>query len=156
MNAYAPFWQVTGEALDHCLVAHGIADKNVREKLMGAYLALDPFPEVPAMLDALARAGKRLAILSNGNPEMLEPMVAASGWPALRRGAERRYGEGLQGRSPSLSPGRNAPQCETGEGVLPLVQLLGCPRRAQFGFDGVVGQSDRRARRQSSGASSAS
>jgi 2-haloacid dehalogenase len=79
MNAYAPFWQVTGEALDHCLVAHGIADKNVREKLMSAYLALDPFPEVPAMLDALARAGKRLAILSNGNPEMLEPMVAASG-----------------------------------------------------------------------------
>ena len=79
MNAYAPFWQVTGEALDHCLAAHGIAEKSVREKLMSAYLALDPFPEVPAMLDALARAGKRLAILSNGNPEMLEPMVKASG-----------------------------------------------------------------------------
>ena len=79
MNAYAPFWQVTGEALDHCLAAHGIADKSVREKLMSAYLALDPFPEVPAMLDGLTRAGKRLAILSNGNPEMLDPMVKASG-----------------------------------------------------------------------------
>ncbi len=53
MAAYAPFWQVTGEALDHCLAAHGIADPSVREKLMGAYLALDPFPEVPAMLDRL-------------------------------------------------------------------------------------------------------
>jgi len=83
MGSYARFWQVTGEALDHCLAAHGIADatgsESVREKLMGAYLALDPFPEVPAMLDRLKRAGMRLAILSNGNPEMLDPMVAASG-----------------------------------------------------------------------------
>jgi 2-haloacid dehalogenase len=79
MGAYAKFWQVTGEALDHCLAAHGIADPSVRDKLMGAYLALDPFPEVPATLDRLTRAGKRLAILSNGNPEMLDPMVKASG-----------------------------------------------------------------------------
>lgn len=79
MGAYAPFWQVTGEALDHCLAAHGIADPSVRERLMGAYLALDPFPEVPAMLDRLRRAGVRCAILSNGNPGMLDPMVRASG-----------------------------------------------------------------------------
>ena len=79
MGAYAKFWQVTGEALEHCLAAHGIADASVRDKLMGAYLALDPFPEVPVMLDRLTRAGKRLAILSNGNPEMLDPMVKASG-----------------------------------------------------------------------------
>jgi 2-haloacid dehalogenase len=79
MGAYAPFWQVTGEALDNCLATFGIADPSVREKLLGAYLELDPFPEVPAMLDKLLRAGKRLAILSNGNPEMLEPMVKASG-----------------------------------------------------------------------------
>src|SRR4029077_12759389 len=53
MGAYAPFWQVTGEELDTCLATFGITDKNVREKLLGAYLALDPFPEVPAMLDTL-------------------------------------------------------------------------------------------------------
>jgi 2-haloacid dehalogenase len=79
MGSYAKFWQVTGEALDHCLAAHGIADAVVRDKLMGAYLALDPFPEVPSMLDALKRAGMRLAILSNGNPEMLDRMVTVSG-----------------------------------------------------------------------------
>src|ERR1044071_2468516 len=79
MGVYDKFWQVTGEALDHCLAAHGIADAGVRDKLMRAYLALDPFPEVPAMLDRLVRAGKRLAILSNGNSEMLDPMVTASG-----------------------------------------------------------------------------
>ena len=79
MAMYAPFWQVTGEALDNCLATHGIADPGVREKLMGAYLALDPFPEVPAMLDRLRAAGMRRAILSNGNPEMLDRMVATSG-----------------------------------------------------------------------------
>lgn len=79
MGAYDKFWQVTGEALDHCLAAHGIAPDGVRDKLMGAYLALDPFPEVPAMLEALKRAGLRLAILSNGNPGMLDPMMAACG-----------------------------------------------------------------------------
>ena len=82
MGAYAKFWQVTGEALDHCLAVHGIADPAVRDRLLGAYLALDPFAEVPAMLDALKRAGMRLAILSNGNPEMLDPMVKASGLTA--------------------------------------------------------------------------
>jgi len=46
MGAYAKFWQVTGEALDHCLAAHGIEDPGVRDKLLSAYLALDPFPEV--------------------------------------------------------------------------------------------------------------
>lgn len=79
MGAYAPFWQVTGEALDHCLAAHGIADATIRERLMGAYQTLEPFPEVPAMLARLHAAGKRLAILSNGDPGMLDPMVAASG-----------------------------------------------------------------------------
>ena len=79
MGTYSPFWQVTGDALDNCLATFGIADKAVREKLMGAYLALDPFPEVPAMLEKLKKAGKRLAILSNGNPDMLDPMVKASG-----------------------------------------------------------------------------
>ena len=82
MGTYAKFWQVTGEALDHCLAAHGLADKALRDRLMNAYLGLDPFPEVPAMIKALRTVGLRLAILSNGNPEMLEPMVAASGLAA--------------------------------------------------------------------------
>jgi len=79
MGSYAKFWQVTSEALDHCLAAQDIKESSMRDKLLGAYLALDPFVEVPAMLDRLQRAGMRLAILSNGNPEMLDPMVAASG-----------------------------------------------------------------------------
>src|SRR3954462_10706057 len=75
MGDYAPFWQVTGEALDHCLAAHGIADPSVREKLMNADLALDPFAEGPAPLDRLGRAGVRCGTWSNCNPETAEPEV---------------------------------------------------------------------------------
>ena len=78
MKEYEPFWNVTAEALDHCLAAHGIADLAVRTALLDSYLRLDPYPEVAAMVTSLTNLGIRLAILSNGNPEMLEPMVAAS------------------------------------------------------------------------------
>jgi 2-haloacid dehalogenase len=77
---YAPFWQVTGEALRHCLLACDLPpDGALREKLMQAYLVLDPFPEVRSTLDALHAAEMPLAILSNGNPEMLEAVVRNTG-----------------------------------------------------------------------------
>jgi 2-haloacid dehalogenase len=71
MGAYAPFWQVTGEALDYAMDALGIADDELRERLMQLYLTLDPFPEVPATLKILKQAGIKTAILTNGSPEMI-------------------------------------------------------------------------------------
>jgi 2-haloacid dehalogenase len=79
MGAYAPFWQVTGEALDHCLEACAVTVPGIRERLMEAYLHLDPFPEVPAMLQALRAGGMRTAILSNGDPPMLGAVVRNTG-----------------------------------------------------------------------------
>ena len=79
MGSYAPFWQVTGEALDHCLEACKITAPDIRDKLMDAYLHLDPFPEVPATLRALRAAGMRTAILSNGDPQMLGQVVRNTG-----------------------------------------------------------------------------
>jgi 2-haloacid dehalogenase len=79
MGAYAPFWQVTGEALDHCLEACGITTPDIRDELMNAYLRLDPFPEVPATLRALRGGGMRTAILSNGDPGMLGEVVKNTG-----------------------------------------------------------------------------
>lgn len=83
MGQYAPFWQVTGEALGHCLRACGLPpDGALHERLMQAYLALDPFPEIASTLDALRAANMRTAILSNGNPEMLETVVRNTGLAA--------------------------------------------------------------------------
>ena len=71
MSAYAPFWQVTGEALDYAMVTLGITDDELREQLMQRYLKLDPFPDVAATLKILKQAGIRTAILTNGSPEMI-------------------------------------------------------------------------------------
>ncbi|ROR34554.1 haloacid dehalogenase type II [Inmirania thermothiophila] len=79
MGRYVDFWQVTGEALDHALDAVGLADAGLREELMGLYARLDAYPEVPQVLEALRARGLRLAILSNGAPEMLASAVEAAG-----------------------------------------------------------------------------
>jgi 2-haloacid dehalogenase len=47
---------------------------------MENYLHLDPYPEARDALDALAALeGRRLAILSNGSPRMLQKLVRNSG-----------------------------------------------------------------------------
>lgn len=71
MGAYAPFWQVTGEALDVAMQTLGLADAKLRADLMDCYRNIDPFPEVPGVLGRLKAKGVRLAILSNGSPDML-------------------------------------------------------------------------------------
>ena len=76
---HADFWQVTGDALDFTLETLEIADAALRERLMNLYLALDAFPEVPAMLKRLKAAGFKTAILSNGSPPMLDAIVGNAG-----------------------------------------------------------------------------
>lgn len=79
MGTHAPFWQVTGEALDYAMDALDIADTALRERLMELYLRLDAFPEVPGMLKALRNAGLKTAILTNGSPEMIEAACRHAG-----------------------------------------------------------------------------
>ena len=74
-NRHADFWQVTGDALDFTLETLGLQRAELRARLMALYLALDAFPEVPALLPRLKGAGLRLAILSNGTPSMLGAIV---------------------------------------------------------------------------------
>jgi hypothetical protein len=65
----------------------------------------------------------------------------------VRGGDQRRCGKGLQGRRQGLPPGRGALQRKAGQGVLPVVQLLGRPRRGAFRLCHGVGQPQRRTRR---------
>jgi 2-haloacid dehalogenase len=81
---YAPFWQVTGEALDFALETLGLAgDAALRARLMELYLRLDAFPEVPAVLRTLRARGLATATLSNGSPDMLGAACASSGLDGL-------------------------------------------------------------------------
>ncbi|MBW8906714.1 MAG: haloacid dehalogenase type II [Betaproteobacteria bacterium] len=76
MQRYAPFSTVTREALRYSSAALGLPLADHERSLMDAYLHLAPFPEVPAALERLAL---KRAILSNGSPDMLEPLVRNSG-----------------------------------------------------------------------------
>jgi 2-haloacid dehalogenase len=80
MRARHPdFWQVTGDALDYTLDTLGLADAQLRQRLMGLYLRLEAFPEVPGVLKSLKAEGYATAILSNGSPEMLARVVEGAG-----------------------------------------------------------------------------
>jgi 2-haloacid dehalogenase len=76
MQRYAPFSTVTRDALAYSCAALGLEAAPHLETLMAEYLALAPFPEVPK---ALSRLAMKKAILSNGSPDMLEPLVRNSG-----------------------------------------------------------------------------
>jgi 2-haloacid dehalogenase len=75
MGRYVPFSQVTREALAWSLAFLKL-EKNEKaiDALMQEYLRLDTFPDVKETLAKLK--DKRLAILSNGSPDMLDPVVA--------------------------------------------------------------------------------
>ncbi len=79
MGQHAPFWQVTGEALDYALETLEVEDRALRDRLMQLYLELDTFPEVTDVLTALKNAGRKTAILTNGSPEMIAAAVENSG-----------------------------------------------------------------------------
>lgn len=77
---YAPFWQVTGEALDYALETLDLPqDGDLRTRLMELYRVLGTFPEVPEVLRKLREAGFVTAILSNGSPDMLDSAVQSAG-----------------------------------------------------------------------------
>jgi 2-haloacid dehalogenase len=78
MRRYAPFSTVTREALAHACQALGLELTAERmEALMAEYTMLAMYPEAPKALASLR--GVKKAILSNGSPDMLEPLVAHSG-----------------------------------------------------------------------------
>jgi 2-haloacid dehalogenase len=87
MGRHADFWRVTGDALDHACARLGVDPAPIREPLMQAYLALDAYPEVVGVLERLRGGGIRLAILSNGAPDMLAAGVKSAGieglWDAI-------------------------------------------------------------------------
>jgi len=79
MGAHTDFEQVTGDALDFALAQAGIADTDLRRRLMALYFTLDAYPEVPDMLRRLKAKGLKTAILSNGSPAMLAAAVQSAG-----------------------------------------------------------------------------
>lgn len=76
MRRYVPFSQVTREALAYACEALGLAlDEPKTAVLIDEYLKLALYPDVGDALAALKNAGHKLAILTNGSPDMIDPLV---------------------------------------------------------------------------------
>jgi 2-haloacid dehalogenase len=83
-NTYKPFWEVTQDALVFTCRKFGLdLTLDAQTQLMGQYAKLQAFPENLGVLQALKARGLKLAILSNGNPDMLNAAVQAAGMQDL-------------------------------------------------------------------------
>ena len=84
MGRHRDFWLVTGDALVYAARSLDLDLTAARRaRLMDAYLSLEAFPDVRPGLDALRARGVRLAILSNGEPRMLEAAARSAGIDTL-------------------------------------------------------------------------
>lgn len=76
---HGTFRAATEQGLDYAIAVAGGVPRGVREKLLGAYDVLSAYPEVPDVLRALKARGAKVAILSNGDPDMLASAVSSAG-----------------------------------------------------------------------------
>jgi 2-haloacid dehalogenase len=80
MARHKDFWELTDDALVYVTKSLKLdLSTDKRRQLMDAYLRLTAFPDVKPGLEALKKRGLRLAIMSNGEPKMLEAAAATAG-----------------------------------------------------------------------------
>ena len=78
MRRYVPFSQVTRDALVYSCAALGLKlDPENESALMAEYLKLSVYSDVPRALQKLS--GLKQAILTNGSPDMILPLVRGAG-----------------------------------------------------------------------------
>ncbi|MBN3753421.1 haloacid dehalogenase type II [Paraburkholderia sp. Tr-20389] len=81
---YQPFWNITLDALRFSARKLGLSLNAAGEKrLMDEYACLSAFPDVLPALRRLRELQTGLAILSNGNPQMLDIAVKSAGMSGL-------------------------------------------------------------------------
>ena len=84
MGRHKDFWQLTDDGLVFASKSLKLdLTPEKRKRLMEAYLSLTAFPDVKPGLEALKKQGLRLAILSNGEPRMLEAAAKSAGIDSL-------------------------------------------------------------------------
>ena len=77
MKRHKDFWQVTEDSLDKSMKAYEI-DFSMRNELLDLYKILSPFKEVSEVLKSLKEKDFKLAILSNGTPNLLNELVTSN------------------------------------------------------------------------------
>ena len=74
MERHKDFWKITEDSLDKAMKVFEI-DASMKNELLDLYKILSPYPEVKDTLQKLKDKNYKLAILSNGTPELLNELV---------------------------------------------------------------------------------
>ena len=74
MRKHKNFWEITEDSLDHTMETFKIK-KEMRNELLDLYKKLSPYSEVKKCLEELKNKKVKIAILSNGNPDLLNKLV---------------------------------------------------------------------------------
>ena len=77
MKRHQNFWQITEDSLDKSMKVYKI-DTSMRNELLDLYKILSVFKEVPRVLNLLKKKKLKLAILSNGTPNLLTKLVESN------------------------------------------------------------------------------
>ena len=77
MKRHKDFWQITEDSLDKSMNFYNI-DNSMRSELLNLYKVLSPFTEVRDTLKKLKQSNYKLAILSNGTPDLLNELVVSN------------------------------------------------------------------------------
>ena len=77
MRRHKDFWHITEDSLDKSMNFYNI-DNSMRSELLNLYKVLSPFTEVRDALSKLKLSNYKLAILSNGTPDLLNELVVSN------------------------------------------------------------------------------
>ncbi len=129
MRRYQDFAVVTRDSLAYTLRCLGLQyDEETFAAIIEKYRHLDLYHDARIALDALK--GRKLAILSNGSPEMLNALVKNSGLDdVLDATLERRSAKGVQAKPGGLHADRVRTRRQAGRRAVRVVEPMGCLRR---------------------------
>jgi len=77
MKRHEDFWKITEDSLDKSIKVFNI-DNKMKSELLNLYKVLSPYKEVKDLLNVLKKKKYKLAILSNGTPELLQELVKSN------------------------------------------------------------------------------
>ncbi len=78
MGIHVDFWEITKDALSYSLEYFEIDHENSFDELCASYLEVPCYTEVPPLLKSMKNQGQKIAILSNGSPNMIYSAVKAN------------------------------------------------------------------------------
>ena len=74
MKRHKNFWEITEDSLDKSMKVFNI-DTSMKNELLNLYKVLSPYPEAKEVLADLKKKNLKLAILSNGTPDLINELV---------------------------------------------------------------------------------